>query len=626
MEEKNAKSLFEGLKLFVRAIKAAHTIERKFFPAMFSADILNALTPYVVIYFSSLILNELSSDKRPEYLWKLVILTVTISGGLSIVGAILKHMKTKYREVFLFNYRRLYINKAFDMDYEDVSNQETFDLLSKISQAENWAGWGFENVIRTFSGLTRSITGIIGAFSLTISLFFIKAPAGNPSLQFLNTPLFMLLFFALMIGLSVIAGKLVGYCDACSAKLAESATLGNRIFGYFGFFSRSKRDVDVRMYDQSRIMNYYFNNDEYNAFSINGPFAKLAKGKGGICIGTAQGLSAILTGCVYLFTCLKAIAGAFGIGSIMRYVGAATQFSLYMADFVTSVSDIRNNAPFLENCFKYLDKPNHMYKGSLTTEKRADRNYDVEFKDVSFKYPGTDTWALRHVNVRFKVGKRLAVVGENGSGKTTFIKLLCRLYDPQEGEILLNGIDIKKYDYKDYIDIFSVVFQDYVLMSQPIADNVAGTDKYDVKRVTKALNDAGFSERLSTMPNGINTLIYKNYGESGVELSGGEEQKVAIARALYKDGPFLILDEPTAALDPIAEADIYSHLNSIVGDRTAIYISHRLSSCRFCDEIMVFDKGEIVETGTHEELLENNRGKYYELWNVQAKHYVEAAG
>lgn len=264
-----------------------------------------------------------------------------------------------------------------------------------------------------------------------------------------------------------------------------------------------------------------------------------------------------------------------------------------------------------------------MYQGSLTTEKRSDRQYEVEFRDVSFKYPNNDKWALRHVNMKFKIGKRLAIVGENGSGKTTFIKLLCRLYDPQEGQILLNGIDIRKYNYRDYMGIFSVVFQDFQLLCQPLGANVAGAVEYDSNRVRKALMDAGFGERLATLEKGIDTILYKDLSEDGVEVSGGEAQKIAIARALYKNAPFNILDEPTAALDPIAEAEIYSKFNEIVGDKTAIYISHRLSSCKFCDEIAVFHGGKIIQQGSHDYLVSDKNGKYYELWQAQAQYYID---
>ena len=218
----------------------------------------------------------------------------------------------------------------------------------------------------------------------------------------------------------------------------------------------------------------------------------------------------------------------------------------------------------------------------------------MEFRDVSFKYPNTDTYALRHVNLKFKVGEKLAVVGKNGSGKTTFIKLLCRLYDPTEGQILLNGVDIKKYDYDEYMSIFSVVFQDFNLFAFSLGQNVAAAKEYNKSKVEECLKKAGFGERLDSMPEGTETCLYKDFSERGVEISGGEAQKIALARALYKDAPFMVLDEPTAALDPVSEYEVYSKFNEIAGDKTAIYISHRLASCRFCDNILVFDNGNVV--------------------------------
>ena len=279
----------------------------------------------------------------------------------------------------------------------------------------------------------------------------------------------------------------------------------------------------------------------------------------------------------------------------------------------------------MRTIYEFLDIPNQMYQGSLTTEKRSDRQYEVEFRDVSFKYPGSSVWALRHVNMKFKVGERMAVVGENGSGKTTFIKLLCRLYDPQEGAILLNGIDIRKYNYRDYMNLFSVVFQDFQLLAQPLGANVAGAQIYDRPKVQQALVDAGFGDRLAKMSQGLDTMLYKEFAADGVDVSGGEAQKIAIARALYKNAPFIILDEPTAALDPIAEAEIYTKFNDIAGDKTAVYISHRLSSCKFCDEITVFDHGQVIQQGTHDALLADEGGKYYALWMAQAQYYTAPA-
>jgi len=228
--------------------------------------------------------------------------------------------------------------------------------------------------------------------------------------------------------------------------------------------------------------------------------------------------------------------------------------------------------------------------------------------------------------MKLNIGERLAIVGMNGSGKTTFIKLLSRLYDPNEGEILLNGIDIKKYDYDEYLNLFSIVFQDFKLFSFSLGQNVAASVDYEENKVKDTLIKAGLKERLDNMPKGIETPLYKDFDEDGVEISGGEAQKIALARALYRDSPIIILDEPTAALDPIAEFEVYSKFDQIVGTKTAFYISHRLSSCRFCDEIAVFHEGRIIQKGRHEELLEDKDGKYHELWYSQAQYYNEEAG
>ncbi|MBP3618841.1 MAG: ATP-binding cassette domain-containing protein [Lachnospiraceae bacterium] len=287
-----------------------------------------------------------------------------------------------------------------------------------------------------------------------------------------------------------------------------------------------------------------------------------------------------------------------------------------------TLSSLKTNEQFLETYLEYFDIQNDMYQGSLSVEKRSDKQFDIEFKNVSFRYSGSEDFALKDINLNLKVGERLAVVGQNGSGKTTFIKLLCRLYDPTEGEIHMNDFNVRKYDYRQYLDLFSVVFQDYNLLAMPLGNNVASAEKWDAIKAEQMLYEVGFGERYEEMPKKLETSLYKNFDEEGVNISGGEAQKIALARALYKDAPFIILDEPTAALDPIAEAEIYSKFDEIVGDKTAIYISHRLSSCRFCDKIAVFDQGRIVQVGTHEELLENTNGKYYELWNAQASYYA----
>ena len=604
-----------------RGLRELHRVTPKLFPTITLCAIVSALIPYVTVFFSARILREVALLRRADVLWKWVILGVCITGLLGIAQAFLRRrFETLLNDVW-GRKEILFCRKAFSLDYADVDKQENLDLRNQILQNENWAGWGLCKVPDFYEQTLRSVIGIISGIALTVSLFSLPVPERAGWLTILNHPLFIGVFSAVMIGISLLAGKL--YAKSCSywSGISEQATFGNRLYTFFGFIGMHKeRAADIRMYNQQRLVDTYWNGA--NVFGAEGAVGKLAQGPLGIFAGLSFCVSTLITGFVYVFTCLKAWGGAFDVGSITQYVGAATALASNVFAILEVFGAMKSNTEYLEKTYEYLDIPNAMYQGSLTTEKRADRQYEVEFRDVSFKYPGSDIWALRHVNMKFKVGKRLAIVGENGSGKTTFIKLLCRLYDPQEGQILLNGIDIRKYRYDDYMNIFSIVFQDFQLICQPLGNNVAGSRNYDRARAEKALIDAGFGDRLATMEKGLDTMLYKDLSEDGVDVSGGEAQKIAIARALYKDAPFIILDEPTAALDPIAEAEIYSKFNDIAGDKTAIYISHRLSSCKFCDEIAVFHEGAVIQQGTHAELAADENGKYHELWNAQAQYYT----
>lgn len=304
----------------------------------------------------------------------------------------------------------------------------------------------------------------------------------------------------------------------------------------------------------------------------------------------------------------------------MKYVSVLRKLSNSLAGILEVYVAVEIQSKYLAYFSDFLALKNQKFEGTLPIDKRDDNEYVIEFKDVSFHYPNSEELVLSHVNATPLVGRKMALVGKNGAGKTTFIKLICRLYDPTEGEILLNGINIKQYDYQEYMKLFSIVFQDFQLFSFSLAENVATSLEFDEERIHKCLEKAGFGERLKAMPNGIKTNIYQ-LQEEGIEISGGEAQKIAIARALYKDSPIIVLDEPTSALDPTAEYDIYKRFDDLVKDKTAIYISHRMSSCRFCDHIVVLDKGSIVQTGSHEELRKDTDNIYYQLWNAQAQYY-----
>jgi ABC-type multidrug transport system fused ATPase/permease subunit len=245
---------------------------------------------------------------------------------------------------------------------------------------------------------------------------------------------------------------------------------------------------------------------------------------------------------------------------------------------------------------------------------------EIEFRNVSFAYPHTDILVLDQVSFKINHGEKISLVGLNGAGKTTLIKLLCRLYKPNEGEIIVNGKNINDYDLASYIKAISAVFQDFKLFAWTIAENISNDNQHQ-EEAYKTANKVGLKNKIDALPEGINTLYSKIYDEKGVDLSGGESQKVAIARALYKDASLVILDEPTSALDPLAEADIYANFNSLVEDKTAIYISHRMSSSVFCDKVLVIDKGKVSDFDTHEHLMEKRDSLYYKLFATQAKNY-----
>lgn len=584
----------------------------------------SALSPYLTIWLSARLIDELTGARDPQRLGNYVILILSVSLVTSLIGALLRRWRAYYKRTYII-FNRVFADKYLSMDFQDIESQKVRDLYDTIMQNRNWNSSGLCRTVSFFEDAVNSVFGLIGGIGMTVGMFAARVPDGK--LSFIGSPWLIVAVIGAMIGAALGGPALRNRAGEYNKRYAPMARFGNRAFGFYGFMcadTSHDRSADLRMYSQQEnVCDVHF--EALNDFTPGCQLAKWAKGPIGVLCAASSCMSVLLSGVVYLFVCLKAYAGAFGIGAVSQYIGASTQLFGGIAKLIAVMGSVMYNASFLEDTFRFLDLPNRMYQGSLTTEKRSDRNYEIEFRDVSFKYPGSETYALRHVNMKFRVGSRLAVVGMNGSGKTTFIKLLCRLYDPTEGQILLNGIDIRKYRYDDYTNIFSVVFQDFRLLSMPLGENVAcGVDVNEAK-AKKCLEDAGFGERLSTLECGLETYINTELSKTGVAFSGGEKQKIAIARALYKDSPFIILDEPTAALDPIAEAEIYSKFDTIAGDKTAVYISHRLSSCKFCDEIAVFDRGAVVQMGTHEALLGDPRGKYSELWHAQAQYYTEEA-
>ena len=330
---------------------------------------------------------------------------------------------------------------------------------------------------------------------------------------------------------------------------------------------------------------------------------------------------------MYTWLVYNVVTGAYQISDFVLYVGLVSTFHASVGYVNWIYSDMRTNSLMINDYRNFVDwkedRETADEKDGYITEINLDK-FEFRFENVSFKYPGHDNYVLKNVNLTIKNGAKLAVVGVNGAGKTTFIKLMMKLYEPSEGRILLNDVDIKEYNREEYFKLFSPVFQNVECFAMPIYQNIsfAEEDKTDMNKINEVLEQSGLSEKINSYEKGIHTNLLKIFDKEGIDLSGGEKQRLAMARALYKDGKVIILDEPTAALDALAEDRMYREFENMIHGKTAVFISHRLGSTRFCDKIAMFEDGTIVEEGTHEELMAKN-GKYAYMFGIQSQYYDE---
>lgn len=602
----------------IRITKRGFGILRKYCPGLSEQkalyEFIHSLQPFITIWFSARIVDELTNHCRKDYIASYVICVITINFICIVFQNVLLHIcKEKESQMWIW-FEKVFSDKQMSLDYDDLEDVSIQKQRQEVEENLFMFGNGLAQLVWGTSVMVKVFINIFVALLMSGTLFISKTGE-----KIVDHPIWIVAILGCITLCGFSNYKATRKENSLFMKWCDNSLWFNRTFMFFGheLYTNLERAKDVRIYRQDTLaikkieeLEAWGKAEKKNSFHM-AFFPSVAR----FIVG--------LGNCAcYLFVAIKAFLGAYGVGSVVQYVSVLTRLGDGIRDLMFMVSDNELYCAHLKKMYDYLDIPNHMYQGSLTVEKREDNEYYIEFSNVSFKYPRTENYVLRNVNLKFKIGEKLAVVGMNGSGKTTFIKLLCRLYDPTEGEILLNNVDIRKYDYKEYMSIFSVVFQDFKLFSFGLGQNVSASFHYNEELAKRCLEKAGFYERLQSMKKGLETSIYKDLDEEGVEISGGEAQKIALARALYKNAPFIILDEPTAALDPIAEYEVYSKFNEIVQDKTAIYISHRLSSCRFCDIIAVFDGGQIVQRGVHDRLLQDTHGKYYELWNAQAQYYT----
>ncbi len=602
----------------IKITKRGFGILKKYCPGLAEQkalyETIHSLQPFISVWFSARIVDELINYCRKEYIATYVISIIVINFICTVIQNILLHVCNE-KESQMWNwFEKVFSDKQMSLDYDDLEDVSIQKQRQEVEENLFMFGNGLGQLVWGTSVIVKVFINIFVALLMSGTLFISKSGQ-----EMMDSPIWIVIILGCITLCGFSNYKATRKENSLFMKWCDNSLWFNRTFMFFGheLYTNLERAKDVRIYRQDTLaikkieeLEEWGNAEKKNSFHMS-------------FFPAAAGFIVGLGNCAcYLFVAIKAFLGAYGVGSVVQYVSVLTRLGDGIRDLMFMVSDNELYCTHLKKMYDYLDIPNHMYQGSLTVEKREDNEYYIEFRNVSFKYPRTENYVLRNVNLKFRIGEKLAVVGMNGSGKTTFIKLLCRLYDPTEGEILLNNVDIRKYDYEEYMSIFSVVFQDFKLFSFGLGQNVAASFDYDEELAKKCLEKAGFYNRLQRMKKGLETSIYKDLDEEGVEISGGEAQKIALARALYKNAPFIILDEPTAALDPVAEYEVYSKFNEIVQDKTAIYISHRLSSCRFCDVIAVFDDGQIVQRGVHDKLLQDMHGRYYELWKAQAQYYT----
>ena len=617
------KNLFADLKkewkLIWRGIKTIHKLQPYMLLVSFSAGIFASINPFIGMYFSSLIITELTLPSRNmKHILYLAILTVVLTFLCRLILNFLYQMLDTLQYVLGHKKELDLSNKGYELDYADMDDVKIRQMREKLERGRYYKG--IIALVYQICWVVSSILSIILSVALVIEMFSAKSPQNSIFGQFMNSP-FAALVLCLLIGATIYySAKNVSIVQKKHYEIMDKLAPHYNSEHFFSFLLATEYNAgkDIRLYNQKALIEKELDFHLGKIFDVSKIIPEFNTRFW--CIESV--LQVLVTLVTYLFVGLKALTGAFGVGNIVLYTGAVTQFGENLSSFLYFLTEIRRNSEYLNWYFEFLDLPNRKESGNLPLDVETAKDAIIEFKNVSFKYPGSEHYSLKNISIRFNANERIAVVGKNGSGKTTFIKLLCRLYDPTEGEILLNGINIKDYKYEDYLAAFSVVFQDFKLFSFTLGENVAIASDYDEEKVTECINQAGLKERMTQFPDGLHTQLYNEFSEDGIEISGGEAQKIAIARALYKDAPFIILDEPTAALDPIAEADIYARLNDMIQDKTAIYISHRLSSCCFCNQIAVFDQGELIQYGKHKDLLEDTTDLYYELWNAQAQYYT----
>ncbi len=581
--------------------------------------IVTGLRPYIMIVLSGILIDGLIGGMPFSTLMIWLAAGLAVNFAAEALEAWLREAFNAKVENCLERQNRDMNEKSLYSDFENLENPEIQEKKRKQEQVVNVRGGIYWMLIWPMDkGLTGLII-VVTAIIVAAPLFAGGSGSGHPGLIVMS-----IILAVMIVACSWASYKNSDYWNKKIHKVFDQYAKCNRVSNYIlhSILSGSETGKDLRIFGQQELIEEGVLGQQQEALEKLKEIRKQGMTQSGI----EATLTTVNCGLIYLYAAFKAYLGLITVGSVVKYASGIIQCINGIKNILFCATGWRQAVDYGREYLEYLEFENSTKDGSGHVSENEDQSILLECEHVSFRYPGTKEDAIHDLNLKMvlKPGDHIAIVGRNGSGKTTFIKLLCRLYNVTEGVIRVNGKDIRDYAYEEYVDIFSVVFQDYRMFSLELGENIAASEKVEEERVLDAMRKAGLGHRLENLPNGLDTYVGKEFEENGVNFSGGERQKLAIARAIYKDAPFVIMDEPTAALDPISECDVYESFDRLVGHKAAVYISHRLASCRFCDKILVFSEGGVVQNGSHEALVEQ-KGLYREMWNAQAQWYAETA-
>ena len=557
--------------------------------------VVGAISPFVKILVLPLIIDELLGGRDVKKL--LIYAGIMVLGDVlvSLINSVMGVVMEKYAEKFNNHITEEMSRRVMELDFQLTEDKKALDQIEAARTGMDWYSGGVHGIFGQVFTMASAVISIVGVVVLIL----------------INAPVLFLLTIIVLVLTAILNNK----GNKIESEAYRRLSKLNRVFGYLGWeLTDFRYGKDIRLYGAKDMMVEKWK-------SYNKELLKDWKWQvdGLLPLNMMKTVAGVVRDLgTYLYLGILVIGGKISIGIFSQMLSAGNTFHVSMQILVGAMQEIVKRCNYAYEYVKFMDYPAAIEKGDRPVKEGA---HTIEFKNVSFTYPGADVKVLDGVSVTLHQGEHLSVVGLNGAGKTTFVKLLCRLYDPTEGEILLDGVNIKEYDYNEYMALFAPVFQDFKLFAFSIKDNVSLDGECEEEEMSALLAQVGLKEKISTLEKGAETMLFKAFDEEGIEPSGGEQQKIAIARALYKKAPVVILDEPTAALDPVAEYDIYRQFDTLVGGKTAIYISHRLSSCKFCDRIAVFSEGRIREYGTHDELVGMEGGVYAEMFAAQAQYY-----